>query len=281
MKYDDLAGRLSDTFVADIPGTTAIHRTLSTLSDWADSLTSDTEWIEYRGAKLYADTSDHVAEHVATRGGYEPAVSEQIDRHLGSGDRAVDVGAHVGHHTLAMRQCVGASGEVWAFEPNPKNADYLGETIRENGWTNVDLFPVALSDTESDDRLIVPESSNTGSAALLDANAYTGGSPDDEYTVETRRLTSILEERAADRIDLLKIDVEGAETDIVADLSGHLQQIETILLEFHTQKIDDDDVRRTFELLDDEGRLTDLDGDPVGLDRLRREKVDLVWQSEQ
>lgn len=236
------------------------------------------KWVEYNGTRLYADTSDHVPKIIAIHGEYEPLTSEKIKNHLDTGDFAIDVGAHIGHHTVTIRQCVGADGRVWAFEPNPKNADYINKTLDRNEWDNVELFSIALSDTESSDQLLLPNSGNTGVAFLPDANTADADTVD-SYTVETRQLTSVLNERQINKIDLLKIDVEGGETAIIRDISPHLNDIETIILEFHTQMLNEEDVRDVFEILKSKGEITDLNDNALEVDRVLREKTDIIWQS--
>jgi len=51
-------------------------------------------------------------------GEYEPEVATTISDALFEGDTAIDVGAHVGHHTVSMRRAVGESGDVIALEPD-------------------------------------------------------------------------------------------------------------------------------------------------------------------
>lgn len=278
MNYSDVASRLSNTFISEIPGVSGVHSLISGFIEWKHQLTAGEKWVEYNGARLYADTSDYVAKSIAIRGEYEPQTSENIKNHLDTGDFAIDVGAHIGHHTVTIRQCVGADGRVWAFEPNPKNVDYINKTLDRNEWGNVELFSIALSDTESSDQLLLPDSGNTGRASLPDANTA-DLRPEDTYTVETRQLTSILNEGQIDKINLLKIDVEGGETAIIRDISQHLNNIETIILEFHTQMLNEEDVRDVFEILKGSGEITDHNNKSVEVDRVLREKTDIIWQS--
>lgn len=240
------------------------------------------QWIKYNGVELYADTSDFVAQSLSIRGQYEPETTDLIERHLNEGDFAVDIGGHIGHHTTTMRQRVGDDGTVWVFEPNPKNVEYIGKTLSRNGWRNIELFPVALSDTESSDQLLVTNSRNTGSASLSGScsEAEEKEMVKDRYTVDTKSLSRLLDERNKEEVDLVKIDVEGAEAGIIADLEGNLHRVETIILEFHTDRLGESQIRETFQILDDQGEITDIDGNVVDLDRLLREKMQVVWQAD-
>lgn len=276
MKYHDLVMKLSNTFVSDLPGVKTVHSLISSGIEWKHQLTAGEKWIEYNGADLYADTSDHVAGRIEKRGDYDTQTRKQIENQLNVGDFAIDIGAHIGHQMVNMRQSVGSNGTVWAFEPNPNNVGYINKTLSNNKWDNVDLFPIALSNTEGSDQIIISDPKNTGKAALQDTNQR-DMHPHEQYSIETRRLTSILNERGIEEIDLIKIDVEGGEVDIIRDLAQDFQSIDTILLEFHSNKIDKTDVVETYEILDNHGEITDFDGDIVTLESVLDKKQHIIW----
>jgi len=285
--YRDVARYLSGTFVADLPGVYFVHRALVGVLRTADaildlpwSLTDGERWLTYNGAALFVDTSDHVAGKLRRNGEYEPEIRAAIERFLEPGDRAIDAGAHVGHHGVTMRQCVGEGGEVLLFEPNPVNAGYIRRSIEENGWDNVKLFEVGLSDSASTETLVVTSATSTAGSFLKERNTTSLTAMRDastSYDVETRRLRDVLAEEGVEEVDLVKIDVEGSETEIVSDLQGELDTIETILLEFHTHKIPDADVEMAYEILAESGELTDLDGEPMTLESVARSKTTVVW----
>ncbi len=64
---------------------------------------------------------------------------------LQEGDTAVDVGAHVGRHTLPMAECVGAAGRILAFEPLPHLYDRLAGVVSDSKQHNIQLFNIALA----------------------------------------------------------------------------------------------------------------------------------------
>lgn len=282
MSYHNIAKRLSNTVVSRVPGISFIHRQLSRLIEWNHQRTAGETWVEYRGARLYADTSDHVAKSIVMRGDYEAEVQAAIESHLSRGDMAIDVGAHIGHHTVTMRQCTGRSGLVWLFEPNPRNVNYIRRTLRKNQWDNIELFPVALSDGDSSEHLVVTDSGNTGTAKLKSINSIDSNTASraDGYVIETQKLSSMLESSEIDTVDLLKIDVEGGEVYIIADLADHLQDIKTIILEVHTDVLDDNEIKHIFEILMDSGWVTDLYGNIVTMDQLLTETLHIVWHRE-
>ena len=81
---------------------------------------------------LFPDREDHLARWVETGHWYEWSVLLEIERHMKPGARMVDVGAHLGNHSLYFATHVEASS-VLAIEPHPWTYQTLCETIQLNG----------------------------------------------------------------------------------------------------------------------------------------------------
>lgn len=120
---------------------------------------------------------------------------------IGPGMRVVDVGAHIGLYSLLAAKIVGSNGSVIAVEPEPGNFDLLSLNVRTNGLTNVRPLDVALADRVGTAALCFGE--HTGAYSLVGGGA--------SVTVPVTTLDVVAEEHLSGRIDLLKIDVEGAE----------------------------------------------------------------------
>lgn len=112
------------------------------------------------------------------------------------------------------RQCVSTSVRMACFGylSQMKKCRIYQKTLSQNRWKNVELFPVALSDANSTDQLMITNSRNTGSAVLSDLCSEEGEDEvvQEKHTVDTKSLSRLLNERDKKRIDLLKIDVESA-----------------------------------------------------------------------
>jgi len=248
------------------------------LSERICAIIGSEEWLSYEGAQLYAYNTDYVALKIRFNGVYEPDVARAIREYTEAGDTVIDAGAHIGHHGITMRQSVGADGDVLLFEPNPTNARYIEKTITQNGWENVELHQTALSDTASAGTLIATSERNTGKAALESANTDEAtAAPDSQIAVETRPLTEILDERGIERVGLLKIDIEGAETEVIRDLAGELDRVETIILETHAFKLPDHEIEALYHVLDESGELSTIEGEEASLDAILNTRQTLVW----
>jgi len=143
-------------------------------------------------------------------GTYEPDLRALMSRRLPSGGVAIDVGANVGWHTLLMSRLVGRHGRVLALEPNPSIRGRLADHLGMNQIENVTVLPFAAAASETRSRFCGPRADDprAGSGHLL---AGEGPEASDSYFVATRTLDSVVEELRLDRVDAIKIDVEGFE----------------------------------------------------------------------
>jgi FkbM family methyltransferase len=123
------------------------------------------------------------------------------------GGVAIDVGANLGEWSVPLAKAVGSAGRVLCCEPNPAIAVALAATLRINNLGHASVLAVALSDGDGEGRLLV-DAADSGLSRLA---ASAGGLP-----VRLRRLDAIVAEAALDRLDLVKIDVEGHERRVFA-----------------------------------------------------------------
>ena len=148
-------------------------------------------------------------------GGYErDGEVDTFVSFLRPGMTIVDVGANVGLYAIAAARAVSATGRVLAFEPVPWVADRLRSHLALNGVTNVSVFPIALSSEPGIARLSVGTNDSQGSLFGREATRV--------IQVETARLADVLGREGCDRVDAVKIDVEGAELHVLRGMDGLL-----------------------------------------------------------
>lgn len=150
------------------------------------------------------------------RRGYEAETVALFADVLRAGDTVVDVGANHGYFTVLAARLVGPSGRVEAFEPNPAVAAALGRVLERNGVAErVAVHRAALSDREgSADFFVSVSPVNDGLSSLLAADdALELGVIRADHTVRvpTETFDGFAGRAGLGRVDLLKIDVEGAE----------------------------------------------------------------------
>lgn len=163
--------------------------------------------------------SEVVERPIYLQGMHEPLASHAFCALLSAGDVVVDAGAHIGQYSLLAARRVGSTGRVLAFEPNPPMRARLERNVALNHLSNVGSFGIALADKPGVGTLhLSADPSNAGMASLL---ADSGGSAG--IQVECRTLDEVMEELAIPRLDVIKVDVEGAEAAVI---SGGRRSIE-------------------------------------------------------
>jgi len=143
-------------------------------------------------------------------GTFETAKFEALATLIQERDVFWDVGAHYGYATLVGVRATGEGGEVLAFEPSEQNRWFLHRHLRWNGGTNVRVLPVAVADQDG------TESFGGASSSSI---AQSLGAGEDSVTV--RSVASLLDDGHPSP-DVIKIDVEGAESRVLAGASEAL-----------------------------------------------------------
>ena len=139
-----------------------------------------------------------------------------------------DVGANAGFFAI---QQASRGASVYAFEPNPEAYGRLEEAVRVNDLTGaVTMFACALG-------------AKPGFASIVDGDRTTvasvsfGTESSEGYDVEVDSLDELVPRLDVRRIDLLKIDVEGAEADVLRGASITLECVERVVVEYHSEQL--------------------------------------------
>lgn len=128
--------------------------------------------------------------------------------YLRPGDVAVDIGANIGHFTVAMGNVVGRNGRVLSVEPNPRTNRHLRENVRLNHLSNVTCDCVAMSCEDGTVACFYVPRRDSGEGAL-------GAKPKfahyEQFDVVCRSGERLLEDRGllGQSLALMKVDVEG------------------------------------------------------------------------
>jgi FkbM family methyltransferase len=162
------------------------------------------------GVLFLAQPAITIGWHVVFFGSYEPESREIFRAVLPAGGVAVDVGANVGWHTLLMARLVGERGRVLAAEPNPSVRKRLEDHLKLNRLPQVDVIPFAIAEGEGTVEFYGPgaEDADSGNGYVVTSAAV---GQRETVRVETRSLDAILAATEIQRLDLIKIDVEGYE----------------------------------------------------------------------
>ncbi len=188
---------------------------------------------ELGGYRFECDVRDNIAREVFFTGYYEPQESAFVRARLRRGMSFVDAGSNWGYFTLLAAHLVGPEGAVVALEPDPRVFRKLRSNIESNRLDHVKAFEIAAADCEEQLVLAAHNESeqNCGTSRLVSREADARI----PFSVQSRRLDSLLDEAGLDAIDLLKIDVEGAEEMVLNGMEPGLTgyRYRCILLELH------------------------------------------------
>jgi FkbM family methyltransferase len=190
--------------------------------------------------RIHVRLSDTIERTIFLFGVYEFLATQAFLSLLEPGATFVDGGAHVGHYTLLGAERVGHSGRVLAFEPDPRNRERLVRNVELNRLANVSVLPYALFDHESRLPFAAAAGGDTGVGGIALEGAM---------EVDAVRLDYFLERESVERVDVLKLDVEGVEAQALAGAAKTLELDRPVVL-FEVNGITSDEGRVTAPAID-------------------------------
>lgn len=202
------------------------------------------------------DPVSHFGREVLDTGIYEPAMTELVIELIGGGDAFLDVGANEGYFSV-LAALKSRTGKVLAIEPQTRLHSVIEENAQLNGAPNLILCPVALSDSAGQMELQLPPDANTGAASFHRQWRW-GGSRE---AVPTETLSEVARGQGLNRVRLIKIDCEGAESKVIAGAESFLSEkrADFVCVDFHPAICDPGDPKWIDGRMRDWGyRLTEL-----------------------
>ncbi len=183
---------------------------------------------------MWIDLKDRFVSLGCLEGNYEPAESKFLRDILKPDDIFVDVGANVGWFTLLASTILGSRALIHAFEPRRPIVDDLQRTVTLNGLNNmITVYPFGLSNNNKSEVLMWPADTDNGGMASLARGVIDPGMT--QQTIEVRTLDSL----SLGHIDIVKIDVEGAEPLVVEGGQKTIERARpTVLTEIFPQQLE-------------------------------------------
>lgn len=141
--------------------------------------------------------------------------------------RIIDCGSNIGMSILFFKTLYPDSS-ILAFEPGELTYQTLVRNIKENGWRNVDARQQAVAETDGMMNLYFDDSQSDSLRMSIISDRSSGKA---SRPVQVVRLSGCID----GPVDLLKLDVEGAEMGVLKDLSrsGAISQVKEMLIEYH------------------------------------------------
>lgn len=187
----------------------------------------DLPWIE--GLRLRLHPHDDTAECVFLTGLFEPNEMSWFRGALRPGMTVVDVGANCGLYTMLAARRVGAGGRVVAIEASPREQARLADHVDLNALENVTIIPAAAGEAAGRASLRMAQWPHAGQNTLGDF-IYRGVGTAQVCEVEVTTVDRVVRDLALDRVDVMKIDAEGADVLVLRGAEETLRRFSPTLL---------------------------------------------------
>ncbi|WOV93486.1 MAG: FkbM family methyltransferase [Candidatus Nitrosoabyssus spongiisocia] len=192
---------------------------------------SSSDFVMIGENKIYLDQNDSL--RLSIHGSHEPFETELLSKWIKESDYVLDLGANIGYFTLIMSKLVGDSGKVFSFEPSMDNFEILKKNIKVNNCNNVIIENMAVGNKNGEIKLYL--SDNQSMHTLYENTISTNRS----VTVPIIKLDDYYNKKSINKINVIKMDVEGAELDTLRGMSNILTENKDVVLfvEFNPESI--------------------------------------------
>ena len=183
---------------------------------------------------MYIDTRDvSITRRLLTDGTWEPYETKLMKQSIKPHMIVLDIGANVGYYALLAARLLNGTGKVIAVEPYSENFKLLSLGIRANGYANVIAVQKALSNVTGRTRLFLDARAIVNPSLSQNNVSTKSGS----IFVNTVTLDSLIRDLAVEKIDVMKIDVEGAEGLVFEGGRKTLRSVNRIFMEFKQEAL--------------------------------------------
>lgn len=191
----------------------------------------------------------------------------------------VDGGANIGDSVIYFKWLY-PNATILAYEPNPHAYSLLTKNIKENHFIDIHTVEAALG-LKDDLIQLMDDKSGTYNAGTTTQNIVTTADSkikSDIITVKQLRLSDNKLLRDSDKIDLLKLDIEGAESKVLEDLKDLLFKVENVILEYHlVDDTKDNSCDTIISLLQEAGLKVGIQGVYRDIYNLPSERVSFIY----
>lgn len=163
-----------------------------------------------RGLLMNVDTQSFLEWYIYFYGHFRPEISKLLNRMLRPGHVAFDIGANIGMHTVIMANCVGPTGTVHCFEPDPHPFGRLKRNLALNGFDFVHAHQAALSEKTAT-RTLYLHDETIGNYANASLHADNIGRQTPSIEVEVLSLDDFVARNKVPRLDVIKLLAQGEE----------------------------------------------------------------------
>ncbi len=181
------------------------------------------------GDLFWLDPSGYVGRCIVESGVFEPWSTKVVHALVKSGGTVLDVGANIGYYTVLLSRLAGRDGRILAFEPTANFRKILSMNIAVNNLNNVEVIPAGLSDKSQ--KLDIYLTVDTATLHPSDSKKETDRKNDsNREVIELITLDDYIRRNPLERIDFIKIDVDGHEPSILRGAWETLEKYHPVVL---------------------------------------------------
>lgn len=182
--------------------------------------------VQRGGIQWRLATDCSVQRRLFYHGGFDHNDIRELTARLERESVFFDIGSYFGYYSLTVARQIGGRVRVFAFEPVPANHRLLAENCARNGFGNIEVHQLAVSNSEGTISFEVPPDEN-GGVGRISTNTERGK---DAITVNATTLDHFVEEHGINRLDAMKIDVEGAEVRVLEGGRTAIQKFRPVMI---------------------------------------------------
>lgn len=207
---------------------------------------SESKEIEINNYKMKTIANDKgISSELLIYGNHEPLTTKIILEELSENMNCVDIGSNIGYYVLLENMKIGKNGKIWAIEPSPENFSTLKENIELQNGENIKAFNFAIGDKNGEIEFVISKKSNWSKVKSENESV---DSENKVINVPLKTLDSFAKENNLERVNLLRMDVEGYENKIILGATQFLNQFKpTIMLEIHKMIMGEKETRKILE----------------------------------
>jgi FkbM family methyltransferase len=176
--------------------------------------------------KIKVDLEEWIQQHIYFLGAWDEPGSKFLKNYLKAGDIFMDIGANIGCYTMIASKIVGSEGEIHAFEPVSKVFDKLLFNIQLNNLSNISTNRKAVYETSGTLEFFVSSRENEGMSSIFRHDTESG----EIEKVKAISIDEYVEKMNIQRIDMMKIDIEGAEIFALKGMKNTIKRFKPIII---------------------------------------------------
>jgi len=174
---------------------------------------------------------------------HEPVSTELLKMSLKEGMTCLDIGGNIGYYVLLESTMIGEKGNVIVLEPSPENFEYLQKNIKLQERSNISAYNFAAGDTEGHLNFLIYE--NASNSGMIIPDGEKPRWPGEIIKVPVKRIDSFLNELKVEKLDLVRMDVEGYEYHIFQGMQETLKRFMPLIqIEVHKSIMGNEDTKK-------------------------------------